>query len=179
MKKVIRELLITSIYILLALCASLLVVRYVGIRTEVHGNSMNDTLEDGENLIVDKISYRFNDPERFDIVVFPFHLDTSVHYIKRVIGLPGETVFIDEEGNIYINEVLLIESFGREVIHDPGRASSPITLGADEYFVMGDNRNHSSDSRDPAVGNIKRSELVGKAWVRIWPFSRLSFIKHA
>jgi signal peptidase I len=174
-----KELLITSIYILLALAASLLVVRFVGIRTEVHGNSMNDTLLDGENLIVDKISYRFNDPERFDIVVFPFHLDTSVHYIKRVIGLPGETVFLDAEGNIYINEVLLIESYGREIIRDPGRAGSPLTLGADEYFVMGDNRNHSSDSRDPAVGNIKRSELVGRAWVRIWPFSRLSFIKHA
>jgi signal peptidase I len=178
MKRFLKELLITSFYILLALGASLLVVKYVGIRTEVHGNSMNDTLVDGENLIVDKISYRFNNPERFDIVVFPYHYDPSIHYIKRIVGLPGETVFIDEEGNIFINEEMLVESYGREIIRDPGRASIPVILGDDEYFVMGDNRNNSSDSRDPAVGNIKRSELVGRAWVRIWPFSRLSFIEH-
>ena len=178
MKSFIKELLITSIYILCALFAAFLIVRFVGIRTEVHGNSMNDTLENGENLIVDKISYRFANPERFDIVVFPYRHDKSIHYIKRIIGLPGETIFIDDEGNIYINEALLSESYGREIIHDSGRARDPITLADDEYFVMGDNRNHSSDSRDPAVGSIKRSELVGKAWVRIWPFSRLSFIRH-
>ena len=177
-KSFVKELLITSIYILGALFAAFLIVRFIGIRTEVHGNSMNDTLINGENLIVDKVSYRFNNPERFDIVVFPYRHNQSIHYIKRVIGLPGETVFIDGEGNIYINEVLLIESYGREIIYDAGRASQGITLGVDEYFVLGDNRNNSSDSRDPAVGNIKRSELVGKAWVRIWPFSRLGFIRH-
>jgi len=158
--------------------AAFLIVRYVGIRTEVHGNSMNDTLINNENLIVDKISYRFNNPERFDIVVFPYRHNPSIHYIKRVIGLPGEKVFIDGEGNIYINEVLLHESYGREVIRDAGRAAQTLVLGDDEYFVLGDNRNSSSDSRDPAVGNIRRSELVGKAWVRIWPFSRLGVIRH-
>jgi len=170
--------LITSVYILGALFAAFLIVRYVGIRTEVHGNSMNDTLINNENLIVDKISYRFNNPERFDIVVFPYRHNPSIHYIKRVIGLPGESVFIDGEGNIYINEVLLHESYGREVIRDAGRAAQALVLGDDEYFVLGDNRNSSSDSRDPAVGNIRRSELVGKAWVRIWPFSRLGVIRH-
>lgn len=178
MKSFMKELFITSIYILIALIASLLVVRFVGIRTEVHGSSMNDTLIDGENLIVDKISYRFGNPERYDIVVFPYRHDSSIHYIKRVIGLPGETVFIDNDGNIYVDEVLLIESYGREIIRDGGRAGEPIKLAKDEYFVMGDNRNNSSDSRDPAVGNIRRSELVGKAWVRIWPFERMSFIVH-
>lgn len=178
MKIVIKELLIFSLYILGALFAALMIIRFVGIRTEVHGNSMNDTLINGENLIVDKISYRFSNPERYDIVVFPYQHNKSIHYIKRVIGLPGETVFIDSEGNIFINEVLLNESYGREVIHDPNRASEPIKLAKDEYFVLGDNRNHSSDSRDPTVGNIKRSELVGKAWVRIWPFTRIGFIRH-
>jgi signal peptidase I len=178
MKSFAKELLITSVYILIALIASLLVVRYVGIRTEVHGSSMNDTLIDGENLIVDKVSYRFDNPQRFDIVVFPYRYDTGIHYIKRVIGLPGETVYIDLEGNIYIDEVLLHESYGREIVRDAGLAGMPIQLAEDEYFVMGDNRNNSSDSRDPAVGNIRRSELVGKAWVRIWPISRLSIIRH-
>jgi signal peptidase I len=178
MRNFLKELLITSIYILIALCASLLVVNFIGIRTTVHGNSMLDTLADGENLIVDKISYRFNHPERYDVVVFPYRHDNTIHYIKRVIGLPGETVFIDEEGNIFINDELLYESYGREIIREPGRAAEPVLLANDEYFVMGDNRNNSSDSRDPAVGSIRRSELVGKAWVRIWPFSRLGFIRH-
>ena len=87
-------------------------------------------------------------------------------------------MYIDEEGNIFINGVLLEEDYGREVIYDPGRAYEPITLGADEYFVMGDNRNNSSDSRDPVVGSIKRSDIIGKAWMRIWPLSKLSIIKH-
>ncbi|MCL2052538.1 MAG: signal peptidase I [Lachnospiraceae bacterium] len=178
MKAFIKELLITSVYILGALLAAFLIVRFVGIRTEVHGNSMNDTLVNGENLIVDKISYRFSNPARYDVVVFPYRHDKSVHYIKRVIGLPGETIFIDKDGNIFINDILLNESYGREVIRDPGRAAEAITLGLDEYFVLGDNRNNSSDSRDPAVGNILRSELVGKAWVRIWPLSRIGFIRH-
>jgi signal peptidase I len=178
MKVFIKEVLITSAYILFALFAALIIVQFVGIRTVVYGNSMNDTLIDGEHLIVDKISYRFNNPERYDIVVFPYRHDPSTHYIKRVIGLPGETVFIDQEGNIYINEILLFESYGREIIRDPGLAADTIKLAKDEYFVVGDNRNHSSDSRDPAVGNIKRSELVGKAWVRIWPFSRFDLIRH-
>ncbi|MCL2718755.1 MAG: signal peptidase I [Lachnospiraceae bacterium] len=178
MKFLIKELLVTGIYILVALSVAFLIVRFVGIRTEVHGNSMNDTLANGENLIVDKISYRFSNPERYDIVVFPYRHEKSIHYIKRVIGLPGETVFIDNEGNIFVNDVLLHESYGRELIREPGRAREAITLGADEYFVLGDNRNNSSDSRDPAVGNIKRSELVGKAWVRIWPFTRISIIRH-
>lgn len=178
MKSILKELLITSIYILLALGASLLIVRYVGVRTEVNGVSMNDTLQNGENLIVDKISYRFKDPQRYDIVVFPFRYEEKTYYIKRIIGLPGETVYIDETGNIYINDELLAESYGREIIQDPGRAAEPIQLGADEYFVMGDNRNNSTDSRSPRVGNIRRSELIGKAWVRIWPLNRITLIRH-
>ena len=178
MKKVFREILITSLYILGALAIAFLVVRYVGIRTEVHGDSMNDTLRDGENLIVDKISYRFDHPARFDIVVFPYRHNSNIHYIKRIIGLPGETVFIDREGNIYVNEILLIESYGREIIREPGLAGETVHLASNEYFVMGDNRNNSTDSRDPSVGNIRREELVGKAWVRIWPFSQWGVIRH-
>ena len=139
---------------------------------------MSPTLTDGDNLIVDKISYRFHDPERFDIVVFPFRYAEKTYYIKRIIGLPGETVFIDEEGTIYIDGEVLDEHFGKEVIQDPGRAYETITLGEDEYFVLGDNRNNSSDSRDHVVGNIHRNELIGKAWMRIYPFNQMCIIKH-
>lgn len=178
MNKTVKEILSTSIYLLIVLCLTYLVIHYVGQRTEVSGSSMENTLSSGDNLIVDKISYRFSDPKRFDIIVFPFQYAEKTYYIKRIIGLPGETVYIDEEGNIFINGVLLEEDYGREVIYDPGRAYEPITLGADEYFVMGDNRNNSSDSRDPVVGSIKRSDIIGKAWMRIWPLSKLSIIKH-
>ena len=178
MKNIMKEILSTSIYLLVVLCAAYLIINYVGQRTQVSGSSMETTLSDGDNLLVDKITYRFSEPKRFDIIVFPFQYDTDTYYIKRIIGMPGETVQIDYDGNIYINGSLMEESYGREVIQNPGRAAEPITLGEDEYFVMGDNRNNSSDSRDPSVGNIHRKDIIGRAWVRIWPFSKFGVLKH-
>lgn len=178
MKNIMKEILSTSIYLLVVLCAAYLIITYVGQRTQVSGSSMETTLSDGDNLLVDKITYRFSEPKRFDIIVFPFQYDTDTYYIKRIIGMPGETVQIDYDGNIYINGSLLEESYGREVIQNPGRAAEPITLGKDEYFVMGDNRNNSSDSRNPSVGNIHRKDIIGRAWVRIWPFSKFGVLKH-
>lgn len=178
MRKVLKEILSTSLYLLFVLCAIYLLIHYVGQRTEVQGSSMEPKLSNSDNLIVDKITYRFRDPERYDIIVFPFQYEENVFYIKRIIGLPGETVQIDEEGNISINGEVLKEGYGKEVIQNPGRAGEPVTLGEDEYFVMGDNRNNSTDSRDLAVGNIKREDIVGRAWLRIWPFDKFGLIKH-
>ncbi len=178
MNKKLKDLLSTSVYLLVVLAMTFLVVTYVGQRTRVIGSSMEPTLSDGDNLIVDKISYRFHEPERFDIIVFPFRYAEKTYYIKRIIGLPGETVYINEEGTIFIDGKELKESYGKEVIKDPGRAYETITLGADEYFVLGDNRNNSSDSRDPVVGNIRREDFIGKAWMRIYPFSKMGMIKH-
>ena len=94
--------------------------------------------------------------------------------------MPGETVWIDEDGQIYINGEVLKESYGREVIRPEfiGRASEEILLGEDEYFVLGDNRNNSADSRYPEVGNIGRDDIIGRAWVRIWPFDEIGILKH-
>ncbi len=178
MKKVLKEILSTSLYILFVLCAVYLVIHFVGQRTQVQGSSMEPKLSSEDNLIVDKISYRFHDPERFDIVVFPFRYEENIFYIKRVIGLPGETVRIDEKGNILINGEILEESYGKEVIQSPGRAYEEIVLADDEYFLMGDNRNNSTDSRDPSVGNVRRDEIVGRAWLRIWPLDQVGFIEH-
>lgn len=173
MKDILKEILNTSLYLLVVLCMTYLVIHFVGQRTLVDGSSMEATLQDGDNLLVDKISYRFHDPERFDIVVFPFQYKKHTFYIKRIIGLPGETVQIDEDGNIYINGEVLKENYGKEVILNPGIAYEPITLKDEEYFVLGDNRNNSSDSRDPAVGAIYRDNIIGKAWVRIYPFNKV------
>lgn len=178
MKKIIKEIITTSLYVLLVLCLSYLFITFVGQRTEVQGSSMEATLSNGDQLIVDKISYRFRDPKRYDIIVFPFRYEDNTFYIKRIIGLPGETIQIDGEGNIWINGEILEESYGREIIRDPGLAVEPITLGEDEYFVMGDNRNNSSDSRVEAVGNIHRNEIIGRAFIRIWPLSKSGILKH-
>lgn len=161
------------------LLAVILIVEFVGQRTKVDGRSMEPMLQDGDQLIVDKISYRFRDPERFDIIIFPYHGNGSkkTYYIKRIIGLPGETIQI-VDGKIYIDGEVLEEDYGKEVMEESGRASQPIVLGDDEYFVLGDNRNNSKDSRVESVGNIKRSDIIGRAWVRIFPFDTFGVLKH-
>lgn len=171
-----REVLEMVVYIAIVALLTYLLVTYVGQRTVVSGRSMNPTLEDGDNLITDKISYRFRDPKRYDIVVFPLEdAGGKRNLIKRIIGLPGETVQIID-GEVYINGELLGEQYGAEKIEDPGAAKEPITLGADEYFVLGDNRNNSKDSR--SIGPISRDRLIGRAFVRIWPLSDFGILKH-
>ena len=178
-EKVLKETCGWIVYVLIVVCVTYLIVTYVGQRTKVSGNSMLNTLEDGDNLIVDKISYRFRDPERYEIVVFPYRHAEDTYYIKRVIGLPGETVQIID-GYVFINDKKLDEHYGREVIEADkfGIAAEPITLGEDEYFVLGDNRNHSSDSREASVGVIHEDEFVGRAWIRIWPLDSIGVISH-
>ena len=176
-KSPLRELVGMILYIGIVLVITFLIITFVGQRTHVSGDSMKNTLNHGDQLIVDKITYRFRDPVRFDIIVFPYKYEENTYYIKRIIGLPGETVQI-ADGEIYINGEVLKESYGREVIQDPGMAAEPIELGEDEYFVLGDNRNASSDSREPSVGVICGEDIVGRAWIRIWPLNKAGILKH-
>lgn len=177
MNKFFKEIINNVLYLLLVLLSSYLLITFIGQRTVVDGHSMENTLQNGDNLIVDKISYRFKDPERFDVIVFP-HYDNSGEkfYIKRVIGLPGEKVFIDSNGNIYINDIVLREHYGKERIQNAGLASDVLELGPNEYFVLGDNRNNSSDSREPTVGLVNKNKIIGKAWVRIFPLNKFGFV---
>lgn len=161
--------------VITALLLSFLITTYLGQHTRVDGISMEDTLKDKDYLIIDKITYRFHDPERFDIIVFPYDKDTC--YIKRIIGLPGEQIRI-AEGRIYVDGELLDESYGKELIKDGGNAEAGITLADDEYFVLGDNRNHSEDSRFTDVGPVKRSDITGRAWLRFYPFQNFGILKH-
>ena len=177
MNRKLKDFLSTSIYLLIVLVMTFLVVTYVGQRTKVSGASMEPTLSDGDNLLVDKISYRFQEPERFDIIVFPFQYQEDTYYIKRIIGMPGEVVQIDAEGKIYIDGEVLAESYGKEVIRPEniGLASEPIVLEEDEYFVMGDNRNGSYDSRYWSHKFVSKDKIVGKAMIRYYPeFENLS-----
>ena len=172
-----KEILSWVFYIAFVLVLTWVIITFVGQRTRVDGRSMMNTLHDGDNLIVEKLSYRFSDPKRFDIIVFP-PTGKKEYYIKRIIGLPGETVQV-VDGYVYINGSRLeSDIYGNELMDDPMAASQPITLGKDEYFVLGDNRNHSQDSRDPSVGEVKKDTIMGKAWVRIYPFGKMGVIRH-
>ena len=134
-------------YFLAIIIFSVFFIRYIGQRTIVEGNSMLPALADADQLVSDKISYRFRDPERFDIIFFPYEYEEGTYYIKRIIGLPGETVRIDPEGSIYVNGELLEEHYGLEPIEYAGLAEEGITLEEDEYFVLGDNRNRPVNGR--------------------------------
>lgn len=172
----IREWMGFVVYVLILFLLAFLVIQFVGQRTRVNGMSMEPTLSNGDNLIIDKLSYRLHEPMRYDVIVFPYQYEDGKYYIKRIIGLPGERIRIDTEGRIYINGEVLEESYGKETIEDPGRAENEITLGADEYFVLGDNRNNSSDSRMEDVGTIHRKNIIGCAWFRIYPFDKIGRI---
>ncbi len=180
--KKLKELFTTALYFIGVLLVTWLLITFVIQRTVVEQTSMETTLQAGDSLLVDKISYRFTDPDRFEIVIFPYKLaEKKTFYIKRVIGLPGETVRIDYDGNIYIDDELLEEDYGREVIKPnsvwSAKMEDGIKLGEDEYFVMGDNRNNSVDSRFDNVGPIKRDDIIGRAILRIWPLNKFGKIK--
>lgn len=171
----IREMLI---YVVIIFLCVTVVPRYVIQRTQVDGRSMMNTLKNEESLLVEKVTYHFKDPDRFDIITFyPKGRNHEEYYIKRVIGLPGETIQIT--GNtIYINGKVLKESYGREPMQSGGIAEEPIKLGKDEFFVLGDNRNESVDSRDgEEVGIVKKKNIDGHAVLRIYPFSKFGTIK--
>lgn len=177
-KKVLYEIFDLAVYVLIIFSITYIVLCFVEQRTDVDGNSMYSTLSNGDSVFVDKVSYRLKDPERFDIVIFDFLHAEDTYYIKRIIGLPGETVQIID-GYVYIDGKLLdTDVYGYETINNPGRAENPVTLGEDEYFVMGDNRNGSTDSRTDSVGNVQRDQIVGKAFMRIWPLKDIKLLTH-
>lgn len=137
----------------------------------VRGESMSPTFHNGEYLIVDEISYRVGEPQRGDVAVFRFPRDTRQHYIKRIVGLPGETVAI-QNGVVTIynreNPAGEVLEEGYLVENTPG--SVEVRLDENEYFVMGDNRDASSDSR--RWGAVPEHLLIGKVWLRAWPIER-------
>lgn len=176
-----KEILEMGIYFIVVVIIFLLLQYFVGQHIEVNGSSMENTLSHKDHLILEKVSYRFGDPTRFDIVVFrPYETEEEdTYYIKRVMGLPGEKIQVIE-GQIYINDEVLQEDYGTEVINDFrfGIAKEEIVLEKDEYFLIGDNRNNSTDSRDESIGPVKRDAIIGRAWVRVWPLSKFEILDH-
>jgi signal peptidase I len=144
----------------------------------VKGSSMEPNFQDGEYLIINEISYRFSKPKRGDVIVFKYPKDTSQYYIKRIIGMPGETVEINNSRIIIYNEkfpkgIEINESgyLGFSLITS---GEERVTLASDQYFVLGDNRVASSDSRD--WGELPEKDIVGRAWLRCWPFDKIEVL---
>lgn len=171
---IVKELLL---YAMIFLLCVFVLPRYVVQKTIVDGDSMENTLYNADRLLIDKLSYHFSNPDRFDIVVFyPYGKDVDEYYVKRVIGLPGETVQIIDQ-DIYINGKILKENYGKEPITFAGIAEDPITLGEDEFFLLGDNREISLDSRYQEVGPVHRNMIAGHAILRIWPMDEFGIVK--
>ncbi len=158
--------LVLAIYTLVNLATS----RYV-----VEGQSMFPTFEGDEYLIVNRFEYMFNDPQRGDIVIFHYPDNPSRDFIKRIVGVPGDTVRL-ERGQVIVNDEALYEPYIENFCRTGSCSEGEWTLGEDEFFVLGDNRNSSQDST--SFGPISRGEIVGRAWVKYWPPSEWDVIEH-
>lgn len=175
-KRTIREIIIWVVELAAVILLSYVIVAFGLVRISMIGESMSPTLADGNSIIVNKMVYRFSSPKRFDVVVFKQNGSEHSYYnIKRVIALPGETVQI-KDGEIYINGEKLEEEYDFDAISNGGLANEAITLDSKEYFVLGDNRNASEDSRYANIGLIIKDDIVGKAWIRVNPFNFVSKI---
>lgn len=145
------------------------------LRTKVSGKAMEPTLAEDTTILVNRFAYFYKGPKRFDVVVF--HQDEEEHsfyYTMRIIGLPGETIQI-KDGTVWINGAKLSEPVRNlEKMHLAGFAEEPLTLEADEYFVLGDNRNKSIDSRFASIGTVTKGQIVGRAWITLEPFGIVS-----
>jgi len=155
-----------------ALLIAAFIMIFIARAYTVNGESMLPTLHHGERLLVDKISYRFTEPARGEIIVFKNPANQKEQFIKRVIGLPGDKILIDK-GVVYIND----QPVGEDYTLAPARIGfSAQVVPENTYFVLGDNRNNSEDSRFGRVGFLPRQLIVGRAVWRYWPLNRLAFI---
>ena len=153
--------------LLLVIGVAYFIVHYAVEKTTMAGESMEPILSSGDEIIINKFAYRFTDPKRFDIIVFKQNgKEHSFYNIKRIIGLPGETVSI-RDGYVYINNKPLKEKMNAPVMATAGVAEEELKLDDNEFFVLGDNRNNSEDSRFTSLGNVVKEDIIGKAWIRL------------
>ncbi len=172
--KILIEIFIWAAQIAAVIFLAYFIIYYCVEKTTVIGSSMEKTLSANDQIIINKFIYHVSDPKRFDVIVFKQSgKEHSFYNIKRIIGLPGETVQI-KDGSIYINGEVLDEIIEVEEMVNYGLAAEEIVLEENEYFVLGDNRNNSEDSRFASIGNITRDEIIGKASLRLSPFNFIS-----
>lgn len=174
--KLIKEVLVWVMQIVLTILLAFTFVYFIGFRTSAVGQSMADTIYNGDNVLINRFIYAVTDPKPNDIIVFrPNGNEKSHLYIKRVIGVPGDTVQIIG-GVVYVNGEVFNEAVSASSIEEAGIAGEPITLKEDEYFVLGDNRNNSEDSRFANIGNVRKEHIIGKVWFRIVSWKEFCFL---
>lgn len=166
-REMIHEIFATAFYCFAAVLVAFVIVYLVGMKISVIGVSMEPALYNGQEVLVNRFIYKLTAPDRGDIVAFlPNGNQNSHYYLKRVVGLPGERIQIIG-GYVYIDGVLLEEDDTYDKISEPGIAENEMVLGSNEYFVLGDNRNNSEDSRSGNIGPVSRDTITGKAWFHL------------
>ena len=174
--KIVKEVLLWILQIALTVLLAFTFVYFIGLRTSAVGQSMAETLYNGDNVLVNRFVYAVSNPKPNDIIVFKPNGNEKSHlYIKRIIGVPGDTVQI-VKGVVYVNGEVFNEAVSVSSIEEAGIANEPITLKDDEYFVLGDNRNNSEDSRFANIGNVRKEPIIGKVWFRIVSWNEFGFL---
>lgn len=159
-----------------AILLSLFIRQFVFTAAVVSGPSMEPTLHDGDRVIVNRLSIRLSAPESGDIVAFPYPANPADKHIKRIIGVPGDSVDV-KNNQIFINDVLFVDDFSSDGVILTGDMTFPFVIQENEYFVLGDNRNNSKDSRFASVGLIQRDDIIGSAWFRFIPIGELGVLR--
>lgn len=163
------EIIFWIIEIIVAIVLGFLLVKYGAEKMTVSGTSMETVLNNDDGVIIDKLTKRVRDYKRFDVIAFQQHRkDHNYYNVKRIIGLPGEAIQIID-GKVYIDGKILKDPYAEDGMANAGVASSEVILEENEYFVLGDNRNNSEDSRFASIGNIIESDIIGRVWIRLSP----------
>ena len=163
--------------IILAFVVGCMAVWFFGYALSNVGESMEPTLKSGDKVLINRLVYEVKSPSYGDLIVFKPNGNQNAHYhIKRVVGKPGDTVTI-KSGRVFVNGELLNETVQTESMQDAGMAEEGVKLGTDEYFVLGDNRNNSEDSRSANIGNVKKEDILGRAWFVVTPGERFGWLK--
>ena len=165
--KIIKDIFEMIVGSMIVIFLAFVIVFSVGIKTSVVGDSMEPVLFNGQEILMNRVVYRLSSPKRGDVIVFlPNGNQNSHYYVKRVVGLPGETIQI-QDGKVYVDGDLLVEDETFDKMADAGIAENELKLAVDEFFVLGDNRNSSEDSRSGNIGAVKKDNIAGKAWFKL------------
>lgn len=163
---VIKEIFSWLFWIFASILLAVVTVFCIGMKTSVIGPSMEPSLYNGQSIFLNRLIYKVASPREGDVIVFlPNGNEKSHYYVKRVVGVPGDTLYI-KDGLLYVNGEA-VEAYFNDRIAEPGLLESEVTLEEDEYFVIGDNCNNSEDSRSANIGTVKKSYIIGKAWMKL------------
>ncbi len=175
MRRTLSKIMKLGVFLVLVLALAYLIMNVIMVKAVVVGDSMEPVLSDGDVIMCNKLTYSFNPPERMDIAVVPAKDGTAI--VKRVMATPGDTIQINNFGKVEVNGKVLENDPGIGIIMDKGCIKDPLKMDTEEFFVMGDNRNSSKDSRHDEVGTIKRSQFIGRAAFRIYPMDKIGPIE--